>query len=180
MSRDSKLDALRPSDDFPPRHIGPRSGDVEAMLEFLGYGDIDTLVQDTIPDDILMKQPLDVPEAKGEFALIRELRELASKNKVYQSFIGLGYHDCITPPVIQRNILENPNVSLVIDDYSEEWSKLAYVLIRGTATLLEDGEERDLAESILRDKYPQYELMLEPGCTVLKISIERVTSWGSI
>ena len=79
-----------------------------------------------------------------------------------------------------RNILENPNVSLVIDDYSEEWSKLAYVLIRGTAALLEDGEERDLAESLLRDKYPQYELMLESGCTILKISIERVTSWGRI
>ena len=79
-----------------------------------------------------------------------------------------------------RNILENPHVALVIDDYSEDWSDLAYVLIRGAAEILEDGEERSYAESLLRDKYSQYSELLESGCTVLKITLESVTSWGRI
>ncbi len=152
MSRDSKLDALRPSDDFPPRHIGPRPKDVEAMLEFLGYGDIDTLVRDTIPDDILMKQPLDVPEAKGEFALIRELRELASKNKVYQSFIGLGYHDCITPPVIQRNILENPGWYTQYTPYQAEISQGRLEALLNFQTMVSDLTGLALSNSSLLDE----------------------------
>jgi len=152
LSRDSKLHALRPSDDFPPRHIGPRPKDVEAMLEFLGYGDIDALVQDTIPDDILMSQPLDVPEAKGEFALIRELRELASKNKVYQSFIGLGYHDCITPPVIQRNILENPGWYTQYTPYQAEISQGRLEALLNFQTMVSDLTGLPLSNSSLLDE----------------------------
>ena len=152
MSLDSKLDALRPSDDFTPRHIGPRPKDVEAMLEFLGYGDIETLVQDTIPDDILMKQPLDVPEAKGEFALIRELRELASKNEVYQSFIGLGYHDCITPPVIQRNILENPGWYTQYTPYQAEISQGRLEALLNFQTMVSDLTGLPLSNSSLLDE----------------------------
>ena len=79
-----------------------------------------------------------------------------------------------------RNILENPHVSLVIDDYSEDWSALAYVLIQGAAEILETGDERSRAESLLMDKYSQYSQLLESGCIVLKITLERVTSWGRI
>lgn len=78
-----------------------------------------------------------------------------------------------------RNIIENPQVALVVDDYSEDWSQLAYVLIQGTAAILQDGEEQARAESILRDKYPQYEKLLEPGCTIIKIVPHRIISWGS-
>ena len=77
-----------------------------------------------------------------------------------------------------RNILANPRVALVIDDYSEDWAELAYVLVRGTAELLEDGEERRMAESLLRDKYEQYAELLEEGCPVLAITPSRVVSWG--
>ena len=79
-----------------------------------------------------------------------------------------------------RNILENPHVALVIDDYSEDWSALAYVLVQGTAEILETGDERSRAESLLLDKYSQYSQLLESGCIVLKITPERVTSWGRI
>lgn len=79
-----------------------------------------------------------------------------------------------------RNILENPQVAIVIDDYSEDWSELAYVMIRGTAVIIEDGDERDRAEALLRDKYPQYEALLEPGCAVIGVMPERVTSWGAV
>ena len=76
-----------------------------------------------------------------------------------------------------RNILENPQVALVIDDYSEDWSELAFVMIRGNAEVIEDGEERLNAEVLLREKYQQYAEMLEPGCAVIRITPERVVSW---
>ena len=77
-----------------------------------------------------------------------------------------------------RNISENPRVALVVDDYSEDWSELAYVMVRGSAAIVQDEEERQSAESLLRDKYPQYRELLEPGCTVIRITPHRVVSWG--
>ena len=77
-----------------------------------------------------------------------------------------------------RNIQINPSVALVVDDYSEEWDDLAYVLIQGQATILESGAERDLAERLLREKYAQYAEMLEEGCATLRITTERVVAWG--
>ena len=79
-----------------------------------------------------------------------------------------------------RNILANPRVALVIDDYSEDWSALAYVLVHGTAELLDGGPAQHHAESLLREKYPQYATLLERGCTVLQISPTRVSSWGNV
>lgn len=83
-----------------------------------------------------------------------------------------------------RNIMENPQVAIVIDDYSEDWSELAYVMIRGSADIIieegKDGEERERAEKLLRGKYPQYEVMMQSGCAIIRIAPERVVSWGAI
>ena len=79
-----------------------------------------------------------------------------------------------------RNITANPHVALVVDDYSEEWIELAYVLIQGRAELVEDSQEQRRAESMLREKYPQYEELLEEGCTIIKVTPERVISWGNV
>ena len=79
-----------------------------------------------------------------------------------------------------RNILVNPRVAFVVDEYGEDWSALAYVLIRGRAEILGDGDEQIRAEALLRDKYPQYVNLLEEGCTVLKITPETVNSWGRL
>lgn len=79
-----------------------------------------------------------------------------------------------------RNILQNPKVAIVIDDYSENWSELAYVMIRGAAEIIVDGEERDCAEALLREKYEQYAGLLERGCAVIRIVPERVASWGAV
>ena len=79
-----------------------------------------------------------------------------------------------------RNIMANPNVALVIDDYSEDWTTLAYVLVHGVAEILETGDERRRAEALLRDKYAQYQGLLEEGCTVIRITPSRIVSWGSI
>ena len=78
-----------------------------------------------------------------------------------------------------RNILENPQVALVIDDYSEDWSELAYVMVRGVADLIESGEERQHAEELLRQKYRQYKVLLEPGCAIIRITPGRVVSWSA-
>ena len=79
-----------------------------------------------------------------------------------------------------RNIVANPRVAFVVDEYGEDWSTLAYVLIRGVAEILEDGDEQSRAETLLRDKYPQYVELLEEGCTVLRITPETVNSWGRL
>jgi PPOX class probable F420-dependent enzyme len=77
-----------------------------------------------------------------------------------------------------RNIAENSRVALVVDDYLEKWDELAYVLVRGRAHILEDGERRRSAEAMLRHKYPQYEGLLDEGCTVIDIVPDRVVWWG--
>lgn len=79
-----------------------------------------------------------------------------------------------------RNIVANPDVALIVDDYSEDWSELAYVLVRGTAELLEGGEERASAERLLRDKYPQYRDLLAPGCAVIAITPTKTVAWGRV
>ena len=78
-----------------------------------------------------------------------------------------------------RNIFENPKVAIVIDDYSEDWSALAYVMIRGIAEIIEDGDERDRAETLLRKKYAQYAGMLEKGCAIIRITPEHAAVWGA-
>ena len=79
-----------------------------------------------------------------------------------------------------RNILENPRVALVIDDYSEDWSELAYVLVLGVAEIVDGGSERDNAELLLRDKYPQYLDLLKEGSAIIRITPDRVASWGAV
>ena len=79
-----------------------------------------------------------------------------------------------------RNILQNPLVSLVIDDYSEDWNELAYVLVQGRADLVEDADEQQAAEAMLRAKYGQYEKLLEKGCAIIRVTPNSVISWRQI
>src|SRR4051794_11571380 len=95
---------LAPSDTFVRRHIGPNADEVKAMLAALGLDSLDDLVEQTVPKSIRMKRPLKIGEPRGENELLVELKQIASKNKVFRSFIGMGYYDTITPPVILRNI----------------------------------------------------------------------------
>ena len=95
-------------DDFARRHIGPRRREVEEMLEAIGASSLDDLIDQTVPRSIRMDSPLQLGQAMTEDEVIAQARQLASKNKICRSYIGQGYYDCFTPPVIQRNILENP------------------------------------------------------------------------
>ena len=97
-------DSLMHPDVFAARHVGPRPGDVQMMLETLGYASLDALIEAVVPTDIRLRRPLDLPPARTEQEALAELHRLAAQNQVFRSYIGMGYHDCITPPVILRNV----------------------------------------------------------------------------
>src|SRR4051794_29290490 len=109
--------------DFPARHIGPDETDEAAMLRTLGVGTLAELVAETIPADIRFAGTLDLPAPVGEAEVLDELRALAAKNDLWKSFIGLGYSNCFLPPVIQRNILENPGWYTQYTPYQAEISQ---------------------------------------------------------
>ena len=79
-----------------------------------------------------------------------------------------------------RNILENPSAALVVDRYDEGWSLLGWVMVRGAAEILENGEEHDRAQAMLRERYPQYRRMALEGLPVIAVRVERVVSWGDL
>lgn len=109
--------------DFVRRHIGPSPEDVKKMLQIIGLQSIDELMEKTIPDSIRSHEELDLPDGMTEDEVVNLLREIGRKNKQYRSFIGMGYYNTITPPVIQRNILENPGWYTAYTPYQAEISQ---------------------------------------------------------
>ena len=95
------------TDAFALRHIGVHEKDLKKMFEIVGVNDLEELMSQTIPEDIRLKKKLDLPEAISEHEFLTHIQNLANKNKVFKSYIGLGYHESLTPSVIKRNILEN-------------------------------------------------------------------------
>src|SRR5688572_32892449 len=95
-------------DTFVRRHIGPSTAEMDEMLSALGYGSLDEFIDATIPETIRARRPLGIGKPRTEHDVLREIRRIADRNKVFRSYLGLGYHDTLVPPVIQRNILENP------------------------------------------------------------------------
>ena len=96
-------------DQFVSRHIGPRPADVKAMLDVLGYPSLDALIDAIIPEDIRLRRSMGLPPSRTEREALADLRAMASRNQIFRSYLGMGYADTVTPPVILRNILENPN-----------------------------------------------------------------------
>ncbi|MCB0214481.1 MAG: hypothetical protein KDJ52_34395, partial [Anaerolineae bacterium] len=99
---------LDPIDSFAPRHLGPRPAAVAQMLAHLEIDSLDALIEQTVPAAIRLTAPLNLPPPRSESEVIADLRAIAAHNQLYRSFIGMGYANCLVPPVIQRNILENP------------------------------------------------------------------------
>src|SRR4051812_19782084 len=118
----SARDLLAPTDTFARRHLGESTADTDAMLALLGYKALDALVDSAVPAPI-RRGPLNIPAALGESGALAELRSIAGENKIFRNFIGLGYYDTITPPVIQRNILENPAWYTAYTPYQAEISQ---------------------------------------------------------
>ncbi|HEX8270702.1 MAG TPA: aminomethyl-transferring glycine dehydrogenase [Flavobacterium sp.] len=108
------------TDAFALRHIGPRENDVQKMLDTIGVESIEQLVYETLPDEIRLKAPLDLEPAMTEYEFLNHIQKLGNKNKVFKSYIGLGYHPAIVPPAIQRNIFENPGWYTAYTPYQAE------------------------------------------------------------
>ncbi|MFX4293951.1 aminomethyl-transferring glycine dehydrogenase [Streptomyces bohaiensis] len=117
------LSALERGVPFEDRHIGPDAGDRAKMLAQVGYAGLDELTAAAVPAAIASAESLRLPEARSEAAVLAELRELAGRNKVLHSMIGLGYHGTITPPVILRNVMESPSWYTAYTPYQPEISQ---------------------------------------------------------
>lgn len=140
------------TDAFVHRHIGPTPDAVQQMLGVLGISTLDGLIDKTVPLAIRLKQPLQLPEAQSEYHAIAQLKEIASKNQIFRSFIGMGYYDCITPPVIQRNILENPGWYTAYTPYQAEIAQGRLEALLNFQTLIIDLTGLEIANASLLDE----------------------------
>ncbi|RMH40422.1 MAG: glycine dehydrogenase (aminomethyl-transferring) [Deltaproteobacteria bacterium] len=143
---------LGPSDSFARRHIGPSDADVADMLRVIGAPSLDALIDQTVPADIRLGRPLDLPPAAGERDALAELRAIAARNRAFRSFIGCGYYDCITPPVIQRNVLENPGWYTQYTPYQAEISQGRLEVLLSFQTMVADLTGLPLANASLLDE----------------------------
>jgi len=148
----SQLSLLKPLDSFANRHLGPSTQAVNQMLEVLGLDSLDTLVDQTVPEAIRLKKRLNLPEALSESEILADLRQLASKNKIFRSFIGMGYYDCITPPVIQRNILENPGWYTQYTPYQPEIAQGRLEALLNFQTVVIDLTGLEISNASLLDE----------------------------
>ena len=145
-------DEFGPSDAFVRRHIGPAAADVAAMLAAVGADSLDDLMAESLPAAIRVQGPLELGEGISEYELMGRLRELASRNRIHRSFIGMGYSDCITPPVIQRNILENPGWYTQYTPYQSEIAQGRLEALLNFQTMVGDLTGFALANASLLDE----------------------------
>src|SRR3954471_18502779 len=137
---------------FARRHIGPNKKARAAMLSELGCENLEELIDATVPKDIRLDRPLGLAEAKSEAEALAELRSIAKKNTVTRSFIGAGYYDTITPPVIQRNILENPGWYTAYTPYQAEIAQGRLEALLNFQTMITDLTALDIANASLLDE----------------------------
>ncbi len=143
---------LNQTEPFASRHLGPDAAQTEEMLRFIGAGSLEELISQTVPDSIRMKKPLNLPAARSEYEFLKEFKELASRNKVFKSCIGLGYHDCITPPVILRNIMENPGWYTAYTPYQAEIAQGRLEALLNYQTMIIDLTGMAVANASLLDE----------------------------
>jgi len=138
--------------DFPNRHIGPDPEQARQMLDLLGSPSLEALIDKAVPSQIRLKRPLALPAAKSEYEVLVALKEIAGENQVFRSFIGMGYYDCITPPVIQRNLLENPGWYTQYTPYQAEISQGRLEALLNFQTMVIDLTGLEVANASLLDE----------------------------
>ena len=143
---------LDPTDGFIHRHIGPNEADTADMLETLGYPSLDAFTAAVVPASIRLPKMINVGPARGEAEVLAELHAIASKNKVYRSFLGMGYHDTVTPPVILRNVLENPGWYTQYTPYQAEIAQGRLEALLNFQTMVSDLTGLPLAGASLLDE----------------------------
>ncbi|TFH64424.1 MAG: aminomethyl-transferring glycine dehydrogenase, partial [Gemmatimonadales bacterium] len=143
---------IDPKSDFVRRHVGPGKAETQEMLAFLGYDDMEGLVQDTVPDAIRFRKGLNLPAATPEHLLLKEIKGIAEKNQVFRSYIGMGYYDTVTPGVIGRNILENPGWYTQYTPYQAEISQGRLEALLNFQTMVMDMTGMEIANASLLDE----------------------------
>ncbi|MBX3237554.1 MAG: aminomethyl-transferring glycine dehydrogenase [Nitrospiraceae bacterium] len=143
---------LDSTDSFVPRHIGPTDSEIQDMLESVGLPSLQALVDTTVPADIRLQGHLNLPVQRSEQSVLGELREIARRNQVYRSLIGMGYYDCVTPPVIQRNILENPGWYTQYTPYQAEIAQGRLEALVNFQTMVSDLTGLPLSNASLLDE----------------------------
>src|SRR5438034_10723491 len=144
--RGKKID----SNSFARRHIGPNEDEVRAMLREVGFESLDALVEAAVPKNIRLDRDLNLPDPKSEMEALSELRAISGKNKIARSFIGCGYSDSTTPPVIQRNILENPGWYTAYTPYQAELAQGRLEALLNFQTMITDLTGLEIANEIGR------------------------------
>jgi len=140
------------SDPFTRRHIGPNDEELDTMLHELGFDVLESLIDAAVPKNIRLDRELNLPKAKSEMDALAELRATSKRNTAARSFIGAGYHDCITPPVIQRNILENPGWYTAYTPYQAEIAQGRLEALLNFQTMIVDLTKLDIANASLLDE----------------------------
>ena len=138
--------------DFAKRHIGVSQAEIDQMLKVLGVASLDDLIDKTVPKTIRLERPLKLPTALSESEALAELKAIASQNKVYRSFIGTGYYNCITPPVILRNILENPGWYTAYTPYQAEIAQGRLEALLNFQTMVIELTGLEIANASLLDE----------------------------
>ncbi|HTN20325.1 MAG TPA: aminomethyl-transferring glycine dehydrogenase [Pelobium sp.] len=165
---------------FETRHIAPNEQDTKAMLKTVGVDSLEDLIDQTVPENIRLKKPMNLPAAKSEYEYLNKLRITASKNKVYKSYIGQGYYDVIVPAVIQRNVLENPGWYTQYTPYQAEISQGRLQALLNFQTMVLDLTGMQIANASLLDEgtaaaeamFMQYSLRKNPEAKSYFVSEE--------
>jgi glycine dehydrogenase len=137
---------------FERRHNGPGAAEIQRMLETVGYGSVDELVDVAIPETIRHRDPLAIPQGASEQEALAELRRMAGRNQVLRSYLGMGYHDTFTPPVIQRKVLENPNWYTAYTPYQAEIAQGRLEALLNFQTVIIDLTGLPIANASLLDE----------------------------
>jgi glycine dehydrogenase len=148
----SHIDLLVSPDPFPRRHIGPGPEETRQMLDLLNYKSLDDLIRAAVPPAIRLARPLQLPAGRSEHETLEALRQLASQNQVFRSYIGMGYSDCVTPAVIQRNVLENPGWYTQYTPYQAEIAQGRLETLLTFQTMVIDLTAMDVANASLLDE----------------------------
>ncbi|HMP82822.1 MAG TPA: aminomethyl-transferring glycine dehydrogenase [Verrucomicrobiota bacterium] len=152
MSNSEATPSLAHPDQFVRRHIGPNAAETAEMLKIVGFDSVNALADAAVPKAIRLARPLELPEPKSEFDALRELKSIASQNQVFRSFIGMGYYDTITPPVIQRNVLENPGWYTQYTPYQAEISQGRLEALLNFQTMAAELSALDIANASMLDE----------------------------
>ena len=139
-------------DIFSQRHIGPRGSEIKAMLEVIDASDLDELIDQTVPSNIRLQDSLKLDPPMSEQEYLEHIQTLGNKNKVFKSYIGMGYHPCNLPAVIQRNILENPGWYTAYTPYQAEIAQGRLEALLNFQTLITDLTGMELANASLLDE----------------------------